>query len=201
VHNIRIERLWRDLTLGFGGKWKLFFQGLECHDRLNPDLDAHIWLLHFLFLDIINQDAIDWAEAWNNHVIAQRGSRHSSPRDMFFFGMLEQGVRGFDLGDEIEDVESYGIDWGDFDNSQIQTHHVTENPDSAYADNNPFLSQLPTHLNHVEVPVPDAPLSVEQIALLQNHLQSLSFFGSRSMDDYRLLWITALNTCESMFST
>jgi hypothetical protein len=187
------------LTLGFGGKWKLFFQGLECHDGLNPDLDAHIWLLHFLFLDTINQDAVEWAETWNNHIIAQRGSRHASPHDMFFFGMLEQGVQGFDLGDEIEDVESYGIDWTDFEDSQIQSHHVRENPDSAHADNNPFLSQLPTHLNHVEVPVPDAPLSTEHIALLRIHLQSFPFFGSRNMDDYHLLWITALNFVSTRF--
>ena len=112
---------------------------------------------------------------------------------MFFFGMLERGVRGFDLENEIEDIESYGIDWSDFNNPQIQTHYTMENPDSAHADNNPFLSQLPTHLNHVEVPVPDTPLSTEQITLLRNHLQSLSSFGSRNMDDCRLLWITALN--------
>ena len=187
------------MTLGFGGKWKLFFQGLECHDGLDPDLDAHIWLLHYLFLDIINQDAIEWAEAWNNHILAQRRARHASPRDMFFFGMLEQGVRGFDLGDSIEDVESYGIDWNDFDDPQIRTHHVAENPDPSYADNNPFLSQLPTHLNHVEVSIPDAPLSMEQIALLRNYLESLPFYNSRNMDDYRLLWISALNFVTTTF--
>ncbi|CAA7270905.1 unnamed protein product [Cyclocybe aegerita] len=63
VHNVQIEQLWRNLTAGFGAKWKLFFQQLEVHDHLDPDLDLHIWLLHFLFLDTIDQDTIDWANA------------------------------------------------------------------------------------------------------------------------------------------
>ncbi|KAF4569538.1 hypothetical protein EYR36_009332 [Pleurotus pulmonarius] len=29
VHNVRIERPWRDITLGFGQKWKQFFEHLE----------------------------------------------------------------------------------------------------------------------------------------------------------------------------
>ena len=49
VHNIRIEWLWVNVTSGFGRKWKTFFQDLELHDGLNPDSDAHIWLLHHLF--------------------------------------------------------------------------------------------------------------------------------------------------------
>jgi len=200
VHNIRIERLWRDLTLMFGAKWKIFFQGLELHDRLNPDLDAHIWLLHFLFLGPINQDAIEWAEAWNSHVIAQRGRRHASPRDLFFFGMLENGVRGFTVDDgEIEDLDSYGIDWEDYEVPEIQAHHNEGNPLSIYANDNPFVIQTPIHYSHVEVEVPDSPLSTEQLTYLQNQLQSLSFFGSRDMDSYRLLWISALQICESFF--
>ena len=197
MHNVRIERLWRDLTLGFGAKWKIFFQGLELHDRLNPDLDSHIWLAHFLFLEPINQDAIDWAQAWNNHVVAQRGRRHASPCDMFFFGMMQHGVRGFNVETEdVGDVDAYGIDWDDYEDAQIQAHHNAENRIPAYADINPFTTQTHTHLNHVEVEVPNSPYAPEQLNYLQNELRSLPFFGSRSMDDYRLLWITGLQICE-----
>ncbi|KAG2063868.1 hypothetical protein BDR04DRAFT_1036922 [Suillus decipiens] len=35
VHNIRIERLWVDVTNGIGQKWKEFFQTLEAYDNLN----------------------------------------------------------------------------------------------------------------------------------------------------------------------
>ncbi|KAF5379472.1 hypothetical protein D9615_006551 [Tricholomella constricta] len=121
VHNIRIERLWRDLTLGFSGKWWNFFQSLEVHDRLNADSASHIWLLHHLFLEAINEDAIQWAEAWNHHVLSQRGQRQRSPRDMFFFGMMEHGMRGLPgevLEPEVEDVAEFGIDWEMYDDRQ-----------------------------------------------------------------------------------
>lgn len=84
VHNICIEHLWRDLTNSFGVKWKLFFQNLELHEGLDCDSNAHIWLLHHLFLDAINQNALEWAEAWNNHTITIHGERQRSPCDMFF---------------------------------------------------------------------------------------------------------------------
>ncbi|KAJ7265822.1 hypothetical protein C8J57DRAFT_1069107, partial [Mycena rebaudengoi] len=36
VHNTRIERLWYDVTHGFGQKWKKFFTDLEVNHGLNP---------------------------------------------------------------------------------------------------------------------------------------------------------------------
>ncbi|KAG1893178.1 uncharacterized protein F5891DRAFT_963393, partial [Suillus fuscotomentosus] len=80
VHNIRIKRLWRNVTQGFGRKWKLFFQLLEVHHDLKPNLDAHIWLLHHVFLDALNEDAIQWAEAWNHHRLCIPGGGQRSPR-------------------------------------------------------------------------------------------------------------------------
>ena len=54
VHNSRIERIWYDVTEGFGGKWKDFFTDLEANEGLDVDNQAHIWLLHHLYLDDIN---------------------------------------------------------------------------------------------------------------------------------------------------
>jgi hypothetical protein len=56
VHNIRIERLWFDFTSGVGAKWKIFFQDLEYQAGLDPELPGHIWLIHYLFLNALNQD-------------------------------------------------------------------------------------------------------------------------------------------------
>jgi len=61
VHNIHIERLWVDFTAGVGAKWKNFFEELEVQSDLDPNLLSHIWLLHYLFLDKLNQDITDWA--------------------------------------------------------------------------------------------------------------------------------------------
>ena len=60
VHNIRIERLWFDFTAGIGSKWKMFFQELEYQAELDVDLPSHIWLIHYLFLDSLNQDIITY---------------------------------------------------------------------------------------------------------------------------------------------
>ena len=110
---------------------------------------------------------------------------------------MQHGVRGFNVETEdIGDVDAYGIDWDDYEDAQIQQHHNAENQAPAYVDNNPFTTQTPTHLNHVEVEVPNSPYAPKQLSYLQNELRSLPFFGSRSMDDYRLLWITGLHICE-----
>ncbi|KAJ7432236.1 hypothetical protein B0H11DRAFT_1760792, partial [Mycena galericulata] len=96
VHNIRIERLWCDVAWGFGRKWSNFFLTLEFSCGLRPNLDAHIWLIHHLFLPTINQDAVDWAQTCNAHKIHFNNEQTRSPHDMFFFGMIQNGLRGFD---------------------------------------------------------------------------------------------------------
>ena len=73
VHNTRIERMWYDVTRSYGQKWKNFFADLETNCGLTPNIPAHIWLLHHLFLDAINQDAAEWVQMWNNHVIQIKG--------------------------------------------------------------------------------------------------------------------------------
>lgn len=110
------------MTAGFGSKWKQFFQDLELHDGLMPDIEAHVWLLHHLFLPSINEDALEWAESWNQHTMTIRGERQRSPLDMFYFGMIEHGVRGFSecqepVDEQIDDPTSYGIDWNDLNNN------------------------------------------------------------------------------------
>lgn len=199
VHNIRIERLWCDVTRGFGAKWKDFFQGLEVYDGLDVNIDTHIWLLYHLFLEWINQDAIEWAEAWNHHAIALHGERQRSPRDMFFFGMLQNGLRGVDAAqfpgesDNIGDVQAYGIDWEAFDEDDIREHNHQENSTDEENDN-PFVIG-PLHLSNVHIPEAGCPLTDMQIEHLERELRSLPHYLSGSMYDLRLLWIDALRIC------
>src|SRR5882757_11355691 len=92
VHNTRIERLWYDVTEGFGGKWKSFFLTLETYHGLDPSKPSHIWLLHWLFLPVINMDALAWAEAWNSHKIQLDGERRRSPRQLFLRSSIADGI-------------------------------------------------------------------------------------------------------------
>lgn len=203
VHNVQIECLWCDLSSGFGGKWKQFFQDLEQHNRLDLDLESHIWLLHYLFLDVINEDAMEWAESWNNHVIALHDARNASPWDLFFFGMLEKGIQGFDgdlepQDEELEDPTSYGIDWDAIDDPCVLAHHSLHDWPDELGDN-PFVSQHPQHFSDVTVPEVDSPLSAEQLNHLSEYLHSSPSSQSHSMDCWRLLWNSALQFCGDMF--
>jgi hypothetical protein len=69
VHHVQTECLWQDATQGFGLRWYNFFHNLEMVGGLDPDINAHIWLLHFLCLSSIDRDAMEWAESWNHHTM------------------------------------------------------------------------------------------------------------------------------------
>jgi hypothetical protein len=173
------------------------------HDGLNTNLDAHMWLLHHIFLERINMDATDWAESWNHHRISIRDERQRSPRDMFFFGMLQNGVRGMDArfiagDDEVDDFQEYGIDWEAFDEDYVRQHHNMAN--GADEADNPFVIHPPQQLSDVQVPEVNGPLTDAQIQQLDNQLIMLPHCSSYTMDSCRLLWIDALHICCNMFN-
>jgi hypothetical protein len=186
-------------------KWKKFFEELEVHFGLNINLDAHIWLLHHLFLPLINEDLALWLGSWNNHTLARRGERHRTPSHMYIHGQVEHGQRGLFIpsdehlsADEYgEDFAGYGIDWDELDDEQIQNFHDARNPDDGDAAN-PFMSAHPEHLSHVEVTEARCPLHPEQIKILDQRLRALPHFGSPDTASRQLLWIDALEMASQL---
>ena len=123
---------------------------------------------------------------------------------MFFFGMIQNGPQGIDPADdeEIEDIDSYGIDWEDYNNDNIFHHHCRANH-TDHADNlddNPFMTNRPERMTQVNVDAPGCPLMEEQITFLNSQLNALPYIHSWSMDSYRLIWISALQICAHIFS-
>lgn len=205
VHNTRIERLWYDVTRGFGQKWKNFFTDLEYNCGLNPHIPAHIWLLHHLFLPAINVDAQDWASAWNSHKLQIRGERNRSPQDIFLFSMVQDGPRGLVLSDapaeenvDPADLNSYGIDWDDADNPQLMEHLLLNNPQER-DDQNPFHVG-PTTLSDVPCEPPDCPFPADQIRRLDTLLAQRVDVTSRNMALRRIVWETALELCIELYA-
>lgn len=98
VHNVRIERLWVDVTAQVGASWAEAFTQLELHHGLDINNTHHIWLLHLLFLPAINQQLTFFAESWNQHRIQIRNGPNHSPADLFSFDMLVHGIQGSQLG-------------------------------------------------------------------------------------------------------
>ena len=209
VHNTRIERLWYDVTTGFGKKWKRFFMDLEANCGLDPTNPYHVWLLHALFLESVNQDAQDWASVWNSHKLQIRGERQRSPRDMFFFGILQEGVRGvtrhtIPLDEHIpaQDLPSYGVDWEAIGNRSLMTHHSLHNPNDLQT--NPFLvASTPSQLSVVICDPPNCPFSVEEKQWFFHSLihDSSIDLASRNMTMRRLTWERALLICAQIYQS
>lgn len=193
IHNTRIERLWYDVTSGFGHKWKSFFLALEQNDGLDPSTPAHIWLLHFLFLACIHEDAQQWAAAWNLHKMQIRGERTRSPQDMFLVGMLQHGPRGAhlrpepNLDEEIGDITDYGVDWNVHRDRRLMQHLHANNPgeNQAAAD-----FHLPAHIARVECEPPNCPFTPSDMEYLRIQLASRAWdlMHRRDMPSRRLLW-------------
>jgi hypothetical protein len=199
VHNTRSERLWFDVTHGFGLKWKNFFIELEVHHGLNPRLAAHIWLLHHLFLASVDQDAQQWAATWNFHQMEIRGERTRSPRDMFLFSQVQDGPRGIQHlvptpPDEIvDDPALYGIDWEVIDNPLLMNHLLEYNPQE-WDDKNPFTAG-PPNMSEVRCEPPNCPFTDNQVDYLDESLSLRVDVHSQSMQVRRLVWIEALSIC------
>ncbi|KAF8156470.1 hypothetical protein K438DRAFT_1910088 [Mycena galopus ATCC 62051] len=203
VHNIHIERLWVDWTNGVGRKWANFFYELEVSGGLLIDRPEHVWLLHHLFLDAINQDAQEWAEAWNSHKITVPNERKQSPREMFTFGLLEQGPRGLDRfmlaqEEEVDDLANFGVDWEGQVNPELISHHTANN--TAVTSENPFDGDaLPAHMSEVTVESPNSPFSPEQCTQLDAELALVINTASRDMAVRKQVWKEALRICTELY--
>ena len=78
VHNTRIERLWRaSVTSSFYS----IFMDLEELGVLNPENDADIFSLHYIFIPRINELINSYKMAWNNHKLSTENN--FSPLQLF----------------------------------------------------------------------------------------------------------------------
>ncbi|KAJ6478459.1 hypothetical protein DFH09DRAFT_951645 [Mycena vulgaris] len=199
VNNTRIERLWYDITHGFGHKWKLFFVELEVNHGLNPVIPVHIWLLHHLFLQCINDDAM---MPRNSHNLQIRGERTRSPRDMFLFSMVHDGPPGLERFADVpeEDIgasSTYGIDWDVADDPRLMRHHLLQNLHE-WEEHNPFAPGI-ADLSDVPCELPNCPFNAEQVAYLDRELAAVVDLTSRSMHVRQLVWKEAFRLCNSFY--
>ncbi|KAJ6476126.1 hypothetical protein C8R45DRAFT_834301 [Mycena sanguinolenta] len=111
THNTRIERLWVEVGSQFARRWRAFFYRLEAlHglDRTNPH---HLWLLHLLFLDLINNDCEEFRAEWNCHPLSSEGNHSPNASDLCFLGQVEDGVYADDYDNVHPSIlqQYYGI--------------------------------------------------------------------------------------------
>jgi hypothetical protein len=199
VHNIRIERLWVDVTAHVGRQWKEFFRNLEDYYGFVVDNEAHIWLLHHLFLPRLNQALKNWILVWNNHNVS---TSNKSPNDMYCQGMMAHGFRGL-FPDELalDQLSDYGIDWTAYDQRSIRDHHDQHNPSAVATEDgrNPFLAEQPETWNYVEVPSTPCPLDAAHLQQLEVYLQQHPCYRSIDWSHLSQLWLDALAYVTRMF--
>ncbi|KAF8592699.1 hypothetical protein K439DRAFT_1323238, partial [Ramaria rubella] len=91
THSTRIERLWVEVGTQFARCWRAFLTRLETFHQLDHSNPAHLWLLHYLFLDALNTDCKEFQREWNLHPIRGDGAKGHSPADMWFMGETKKG--------------------------------------------------------------------------------------------------------------
>jgi hypothetical protein len=194
VHNIRIERLWVDVTVQVGSFWGDIFTQLELRHGLNINNMHHIWLVHYLFLPMINFQLSFFAESWNQHRIHIRNGPNRSPADMFGFDMFVHGLRGNQLPAEQDldddELEVYGVDWEGLLDDQLMNSQRGNN--SIAEEWSSWIGQVgpPDNLNEVPVDSPPRPLTDQQMESLD---LALPPWPERPTDtDITLRWTIAL---------
>ncbi|VDB89332.1 unnamed protein product [Peniophora sp. CBMAI 1063] len=90
TNNQRIERLWLDLGIQTIRQWRAFFMRLERLHHLDVKNQAHLWLLHKLFLPLIDQQCQSFKADWNAHSVSTESNR--TPDDMRLLARLRQGI-------------------------------------------------------------------------------------------------------------
>lgn len=211
VDNIRIERLWVDVTQGIGNKWYNFFAELEHQDGLRPSDNWHLWLLHYLFLDAINIDLSTWADAWNNHPMdIARSNRDislhtsESPLSMYQYGLIQNGVRGFDLPsvdaepEPVDDdaLEQYGVDWAALNERHILRSNRRNNANLQHELHHGPHRPRPAQMSSVEVLPPNCPFpDLETVEELYQYLADRVDLSAVDMISRRHWWVTACTFC------
>jgi hypothetical protein len=69
VHNVRIERLWRDMHRVVTKRYQSIFRTLEEEYAVNFDIPENVWIIQTLFLPSINEQLSIFKDSWNNHTM------------------------------------------------------------------------------------------------------------------------------------
>jgi hypothetical protein len=71
--------MWVEVGRQFGRPWRAFFSRLERLHHLDRKDPHHLWLLHTLFLDSINEDCRTFQNEWNAKPISGPTTNDQSP--------------------------------------------------------------------------------------------------------------------------
>lgn len=139
-----------------------------------------------------------FANSWNQHKIQIRDGPNRSPADMFGFDMYVHGVRGHQLPNleealDSEELEVYGVDWEGLHDDRLLRSQRDNNATSEGWSSWVGRVGPPEHLNEVAVEPPQESLVPEVIESLDQVIQPWA--NSPNDEDIITLWTTALGLC------
>ena len=200
VHNVHIEHLWVDVMAQVVAAWLEFFMALELWYGLDINNVHHIWLVHCLFLSLINQQLQFFAKVWNQHKLQIQNGPNHSPADLFGFNMIVHGICGDPLlGEEMgnEDIEVYSVDQEGLGDDRLL--HLQRENNSADKGSTSWIGWIgpPQNLNKVSI----YPLSSD--VLTSDELIGLAetvclWYGLPDNEDKLLAWSHRLGYAKAL---
>ena len=111
VHNVRVERLHRDVYCGVLSHYVWLFTTMEEDGFLDCLNEKHLFALHYIFLARIQKSLDEFKCQWNGHPVST--AENLSPEQLFIRGTMSNCnkniLEGMNESDEIEAFGS-GID-------------------------------------------------------------------------------------------
>ena len=92
AHNQRIERLWVDMYRSVTMLYYRLFYFMEQQGLLDALNEVHLFALHYVYMQRINEGVKLFQEGWNHHGL--RTACHLSPHQLFVQGSLRLRLSG-----------------------------------------------------------------------------------------------------------
>ncbi|XP_014673007.1 PREDICTED: uncharacterized protein LOC106813386 [Priapulus caudatus] len=140
VHNQRIERMWRDVYAKVLAIYYRLFYHLEDHGILDLSSNIHLFALHYVFVQRIQQDLSRWAAAHNNHGL--RTEHHQTPMQLWMSGIIQQSQSS---STAIRNALSFNIDA-----EVVREHHSLDWEEQS--------TRLNVPISHIHDPLPEERL-------------------------------------------
>ena len=129
VHNVRVERLHRDVYAGVLSYYASLFTQMESEGILNVDDEQHLFVLHQVFLPRINRSLTKFVNQWNSHPVSS--AQHQSPEQMFISGALDSthGQSRVTYCPHVESSERLGTGFDDDSDDFTAFENIIHNDD------------------------------------------------------------------------
>ena len=100
VHNVRVERLHRDVYEGVLSHYVKLFTDMENEELLDPTDEEHLFCLHFVYIPRLQKSLDEFVFQWNSHPVSTEGNL--SPEQLFITGCFADPTVDERLPDDID---------------------------------------------------------------------------------------------------